>query len=168
MVRVTASSDTHTQRSETALAGPPELSVTFPGIPAAISLVRSVIGDMLAECPRADDVVLVGCEYATNAIRHSPSGLPGGVFTMRMWVRPGRVRLEVIDSGTGDWVVAPARAAGPDAESGRGLVVVAAIADACGNSGCCAWAEVTWPPLPGQDGLVSPRRAPEGQLQFLA
>src|SRR5215469_17709515 len=149
------------------LAGPPEISITFPGIPAAISLVRSVIGDMLGGCPRADDVILVGCEYATNAIRHSPSGLPGGVFTMRMWVRPGRVRLEVIDSGTGDWLVAPARVAEPDAECGRGLVVVAALADDCGNSGCRAWAEVAWPVPAGRPGVISRGQARERPLRSL-
>ena len=128
------------------MSGPPEVSITFPGIPAAISTARSVITDTLGGCPRADDVVLIGCEYATNAIRHSPSGLPGGVFTMRMWVRPGRVRLEIIDAGTGEWVDAPALDKSvPDDENGRGLIVVAALADVCGNSGSRAWAEVGWP-----------------------
>ena len=117
----------------------------MPGIPATISTVRSVIAGILGECPHADDVVLIGCEYATNAIRHSPSGLPGGVFTMRIWVKSGWVRLEIIDSGTGDWVDAPApNEPAPDEENGRGLIVVAALADACGNSGSCAWAEVGW------------------------
>ena len=108
--------------------------------------MRSVITDTLAACPRVDDVVLIGCEYATNAIRHSPSGLPGGVFTMLIWMRPQWLRLEIIDSGTGDWVDAPALAEpAPDDENGRGLIVVAALADACGNSGCRAWAEIAWP-----------------------
>jgi hypothetical protein len=128
------------------LSGLPEVSISFPGIPPAISAVRRLIADVLSGCPRVDDVVLIGCEYATNAIRHSPSGLPGGAFIMRMWVRPGWVRLEVVDSGTGDWLLAPAGSAGPppDEESGRGLIVVAAISDACGNVGCCAWAEIGW------------------------
>lgn len=148
---VTVSPSVHAQRNirlgDSWHPGPPEISLTFPGIPAAISTVRSVISDALGGTPRADEVVLIGCEYATNAIRHSPSGLPGGVFTMRMWVRAGWVRLELIDSGTGDWVDAspvPNEPATED-ENGRGLVVVAALADECGNSGCCAWAELSWP-----------------------
>ncbi len=104
--------------------------------------MRTVIANAVADSPAADDVVLVGCEYATNAIRHSPSGLPGGVFTIRMWVKPGRVRLEVIDSGTSDWVV---NLAEPESEGGRGLTVVAALADTFGHIGSCAWAEIDWP-----------------------
>lgn len=159
---MTISLDTHTKCNGTELAGLPELSLTLPGIPAAISVVRSVIAQALTDCPCTDEVALVGCEYATNAIRHSPSGLPGGVFTMRIWAWPGRVRLEIIDSGTGEWLVAPGEPAepSPDAESGRGLNVVAAIADACGNCGCRAWAEMAWP-------LVNPGRVPAGQSRFL-
>jgi anti-sigma regulatory factor (Ser/Thr protein kinase) len=148
---VTPSFDIPTQRDirrgGALLQGPPDVSITFPGIPAAVSTVRSVITDSLAGSPRVDEVVLVGCEYATNAIRHSPSGLPGGVFTMRMWIKAGWARLEIIDSGTGAWMDAPAIPAesGPDDEDGRGLIVVAALADACGHSGCCAWAEMSWP-----------------------
>ncbi len=120
---------------------PSDVAITFPGIPAATCAVRKVVADALGDSPRRDDLVLVACEYATNAIRHSPSGLPGGVFTMRMWVRPGWVRLEVTDSGTGDWVAGPADL---DGESGRGLLVVAGLADSCGHYGRCAWAEVSW------------------------
>ncbi|HET9895782.1 MAG TPA: ATP-binding protein [Streptosporangiaceae bacterium] len=116
--------------------------MSFPGIPATISAVRNVAGDSQRGCPRADDVVLIACELATNAIRHSPSGLPGGEFTMRLWVRPGWLRLEVIDQGSGDWVVAPADSGG---ESGRGLVIVAALADIFGHCGNRAFAEVSWP-----------------------
>lgn len=107
-----------------------------------ISAVRKVVADAQRGCPRVQDVVLVACELATNAIRHSPSGLPGGEFTMRLWARPGWVRLEVADQGSGDWPVVPASW---DAENGRGLVVVAALADIFGHCGNCAWAEVSWP-----------------------
>jgi serine/threonine-protein kinase RsbW len=118
--------------------------VTFPGLPAAISLVRKVVADVTAGLPRADDVVLVACEYATNAIRHSPSGLPGGEFTVRVWIRPGWVRLEVVDQGTDDWIELPEGSFLGD-ESGRGLIVVAALADLWGHSGGRVWAEITWP-----------------------
>ena len=123
------------------LAGPPDVCITFPGIPATISAVRNVVGDTQGQCPRAEDVVLVACELATNAIRHSPSGLPGGEFTMRLWARPGWVRLEVIDQGSGEWVIAPGDV---DGESGRGLIVVAALADIFGHCGNCSWAELSW------------------------
>jgi hypothetical protein len=131
-----------TEASGTLLSGSPDVCITFPGIPATISAVRNVVADAQDGCTRADDIVLVACELATNAIRHSPSGLPGGEFTMCLWSRPGWVRLEVADQGTVNWVVAPPDA---DGESGRGLVVVAALADIFGHSGNCAWAEISWP-----------------------
>jgi anti-sigma regulatory factor (Ser/Thr protein kinase) len=99
----------------------------------------------MAGTPRADDVVLIACEYATNAIRHSPSGLPGGEFTVRVWVRPGWVRLEVADLGTGDWVVLASASSEFADETGRGLIVVDAIADLWGHGGGCVWTEITWP-----------------------
>lgn len=98
----------------------------------------------MAGAPRADDVVLIGCEYATNAIRHSPSGLPGGEYIVQLWIRPGWVRLEVTDLGSGDWVAVSPACEDFDGESGRGLIVVAALADFCGHLGGCAYAEVSW------------------------
>jgi two-component sensor histidine kinase len=145
---VTSSRVTPTDRDEATgdlLAAAPDVSITFPGIPATISAVRKVVGDVMAGSPHADDLVLIGCEYATNAIRHSPSGLPGGEFTLQLWVRPGWVRLEVTDLGSGDWIAAPAGLADFDGESGRGLIVVAALADFCGHLGGCAYAEISWP-----------------------
>jgi anti-sigma regulatory factor (Ser/Thr protein kinase) len=95
--------------------------------------------------PRADDAVLIACEYATNAIRHSPSGLPGGEFTLQVWARKGWVRIEVTDLGTGDWVGAPADPASFDDENGRGLVVVAALSEIWGHAAGRVWAEIGWP-----------------------
>ena len=95
----------------------------------------------MAGSPRAEDLVLIACEYATNAIRHSPSGRPGGEFTVRVQLAPGWARLEVGDCGEADWVAPPPD---PGAESGRGLIVVAAHADICGHQRGCTWAEVTW------------------------
>jgi anti-sigma regulatory factor (Ser/Thr protein kinase) len=120
--------------------------ITFPGIPATISSVRKVVADVMAGTPRADDVVLIACEYATNAIRHSPSGLPGGEFTVRVWVRPGWVRLEVTDLGPGHWVVLTPTSSELADETGRGLIVVDALADVWDHDGGRAWAEITWPP----------------------
>jgi len=125
------------------------VSVIFPGIPAAISAVRKVVADVMAGSPRADDAVLIACEYATNAIRHSPSGLPGGEFTLRVWVRRGWVRVEVTDSGTGDWMPGPAEwdpgwDSGWGEESGRGLIVVAALSEIWGHAAGRVWAEIGW------------------------
>jgi anti-sigma regulatory factor (Ser/Thr protein kinase) len=125
------------------LPGPLAISVVFPGIPAVISAVRSVVADASAGSPRAEDIVMIASEYATNAILHSPSGLPGGEFIVMLWVKPGWARIEVHDAGVGDWAAAPCD---PDADGGRGLIIAEALADVCSHERGCAWAEVTWPP----------------------
>jgi anti-sigma regulatory factor (Ser/Thr protein kinase) len=122
------------------------VSITFPGTPPIISAVRKVVAYLMVGFPRAEDAVLIACEFATNAIRHSPSGQPGGHFTLRIWIKPGWVKLEVADLGTGNWVVRPEGPADFAHETGRGLVVVAALADIWGHSGGRAWAEISWPP----------------------
>ena len=59
---------------------------------------------------------------------------------------PGWARIEVSDSGTGEWH-AP-QDADLDAEYGRGLAIVAALADKLGHditaSGQTVWAEADW------------------------
>jgi anti-sigma regulatory factor (Ser/Thr protein kinase) len=128
------------------LPGSPDLSITFPGIPATLSAVRKVVADVMAGAPCADDLVLIACEFATNAIRHSPSGLPGGEFTLRVWVKPGWAGLEITDLGAGDWVMPPPVGSDFDDENRRGLILVAGLADLWGHSANRVWAEVTWLP----------------------
>jgi hypothetical protein len=59
---------------------------------------------------------------------------------------PGWARLEVTDAGTGQWD--PPRDGSADDEYGRGLAIVAALADKLGHdiraSGQTVWAEVAW------------------------
>jgi serine/threonine-protein kinase RsbW len=95
--------------------------------------------------PVADDVVLAASELITNAITHSRSGAPGGLFTVRVRLRPGRdIRVEVDDEG-GQWEVRVC-----DHEHGRGLTVVAALAGDAnwGVAGTCSartvWVRFGW------------------------
>lgn len=93
-----------------ALAGPrdPGLPVracrwVFPGTADQVRRARSAVAAALNDYPLADEAVLCASELATNAIRHSASGWPGGTFTVRAEIRPGRsVHLEVHDEG-GPW-----------------------------------------------------------------
>ena len=68
-----------------------------------------------------DDALLVGSELVTNAIEHGPDG--ADVY-LAATVLEGAIELLVHDSGaafeTAD--------AGPDAESGRGLLIAEALA----------------------------------------
>ncbi|MFI9061395.1 ATP-binding protein [Streptomyces sp. NPDC053429] len=93
----------------------------------------------------ADAAELVVSELVTNALRHSgaPRGRDIGVRLAR---REGRVRVEVSDAGA---VVdlAPQTATAGD-ERGRGLAIVAALAERWGcrprphGIGKAVWAEV--------------------------
>jgi anti-sigma regulatory factor (Ser/Thr protein kinase) len=109
-----------------------------PATPKTVTFERSYIGtadqvrqvraDLTAVakgCPVADDLVLLGSELATNAVVHSRSGLPGGLFTVRAEVCLGdSAWLEVEDQG-GPWIE---RERADEDENGRGLALVAALA----------------------------------------
>jgi anti-sigma regulatory factor (Ser/Thr protein kinase) len=123
-----------------------ETAVTFPGLPAIVPSVRKFVRGILADSPCAEDMELIAAELASNAIRHSPAGQHGGEFTVTLRTGPGWARIEVTDTGTGEWH-AP-QVAAPDAEYGRGLAIVAALADKLGHditaSGQTVWAETDW------------------------
>ena len=96
---------------------------SYLGTQDQVRQVRADLAPIVDGYPMADDFVLLASELATNAIVHSRSGLPGGLFTVRAQVRPGDFAcLEVEDQG-GPWIE---RA--PDEEYGRGLTLVAALA----------------------------------------
>ncbi|WP_030620326.1 ATP-binding protein [Streptomyces sclerotialus] len=93
--------------------------------------------------PRTGDALLCVSELATNALRHGVP--PGRAFRLRLYQYgddSGTVRIEVHDSGPG-WprTQCPAR----DAEYGRGLLLVAAVADKWGvgerDPGKIVWCE---------------------------
>lgn len=123
-----------------------ETSVTFPGLPAIIPSARRFVRGILVGSPRADDMELITAELASNAILHSPSGETGGEFTLTVCTAPGWARLEVTDAGTGQWSAPRDNSA--DDEYGRGLAIVAALADKLGHDirsdGQTVWAEVAW------------------------
>jgi serine/threonine-protein kinase RsbW len=114
-------------------------SRTFRGtsdqIAAVRCFVRSAFGNHLA----CDDAVLVASELAANAVAHTASGDEGGTFTVHLaTVSAERVAMFVTDQGGP--TVAKARHADVDAESGRGLDIVTAIASlfvVAGNADWC-------------------------------
>ncbi|MER7109524.1 ATP-binding protein [Streptomyces sp. NPDC000229] len=81
---------------------------------------------------RAGDVLLCVSELATNALVHGVPPGRGFRLHLRRERDGGLLRVEVHDSGGGEvWAEAP----GVDAESGRGLVLVAALSDTWGVGG---------------------------------
>ncbi|GGS96126.1 ATP-binding protein [Streptomyces cinerochromogenes] len=112
----------------------------------SVRLAREFVRGTLTEwaaAERSDDVLLCVSELATNALLH---GVPAGRgFLLRLELhRDGALRVEVHDSGPGE-VRAPE--ASPDSEHGRGLLLVAALADKWGvgerNPGKIVWCEFT-------------------------
>lgn len=78
-------------------------SMTYPGRPASVRAARRLVRGVLAGSPLVDDLELIVSELATNAIRHTPSGWDGGMFTITIRYGPGMARIEVEDDGNGQW-----------------------------------------------------------------
>jgi anti-sigma regulatory factor (Ser/Thr protein kinase) len=123
-----------------------ETAVTFPGLPAIVPSARRFVRGILDDSPRCDDMELIAAELISNAILHSPSGGNGGEFTVTVRAGEGWARVEVFDTGTGEWH--PPEGEDLDAEYGRGLAIIAALADKFGHNvnanGQTMWAEVSW------------------------
>ena len=123
-----------------------ETSITYPGLPAIVPSARRFVRGVLAGSPRADDMELIASELITNSILHTPAG-EGGEFTVCIRTGTGWARIEVSDTGTGQWH--PRHDSRPDDEYGRGLAIIAALADKFGHdaahSGQTLWAEINWP-----------------------
>jgi anti-sigma regulatory factor (Ser/Thr protein kinase) len=124
-----------------AAAGTRRHTGIFPAEPGQVRRARAALAGWLGGWPLADEAILVCSEFATNSVVHSASR-DGGAFTLRVEVRPDRVRIEVEDAG-GPWHDGLRDDGRP-----HGFDVVAAIAgagnwgidgDACGRT---AWARL--------------------------
>jgi hypothetical protein len=124
---------------------PPRFRRSFAGQPGQVARARHFVAAALADCPAATDAVLLTSELATNAVQHSATGW-GGSFVVAISHAPGRVRVTVTDDGSATW---PAVAAAGDelAVSGRGLLLVDALASRWGLAG--------HPGEPGLDGTAA-------------
>lgn len=118
-----------------------------PHAPGSVSLVRRSVVEELHRCavpePVVQDAALVVSELVGNAVRHGQP-LPGGGLEVDCRVDRGRVQVTVVEGGTG-----PLRGPVPvdrDAEGGRGLLIVEALAGAWGvrpaPGGCAVWVEL--------------------------
>lgn len=123
-------------------------SAVLAGTAASSSAARRLVTEALAvagACPAAGDARAIVSELAANAVQHTRSG------------KGGEVRVTVA-SAPGEWVLVLVGDDGPDipgavpaipaqrasAESGRGLLLVAALSDACGYAGGLSWALLPW------------------------
>ncbi|MER5809611.1 ATP-binding protein [Streptomyces sp. NPDC002033] len=123
-----------------------------PG-PRAPGRARALLrGQCAAWCvgvEAADTAELLLSELVTNAVRHSGAP-PGREIGVRVARYAGVLRVEVADAG--DLVELAPGDAGEWDERGRGLRIVAALADRWGQCprrhgiGKAVWAEIGWGP----------------------
>ncbi len=142
-----------------------------PAEPASVGLVRRMLSASLVSTRRArlDDLLLATSELVTNAIVHGE-----GAVAVTVWPGPVVFRVEVSDNG--EATPQPRQDHQEDDETGRGLVIVAALATRWGvwpkrhGPGKTVWfemgesaGELRGPARQGGPGLgVSPRRARSG------
>lgn len=131
-------------------------TITYPGTLTNVSLARRRVRDFLRRSPRADEAELIAAELTSNAVLYTPSGEDGGTFTITVQYGADWARIEVFDLGTEPWHCILDDGPLTDdipvsgfAECGRGLRMVAAIADeygheVSGSKGQACWATVTW------------------------
>jgi serine/threonine-protein kinase RsbW len=117
----------------------------FPGKDPQLAVLRRWLALLLPECGARDDLTYVASELAANAVAHTASGRPGGLFVVVVTWSPSVVRIAVADGGAPS---GPHMVADPAGERGRGLLVVTGLAartGVCGDRrGRLVWADVPW------------------------
>ncbi|MGN9782532.1 ATP-binding protein [Nonomuraea sp. ZG12] len=107
---------------------------TFPGTLDQIPYARHFTRYLLAESDHRHDAELITGELAANAVRHTTSGRSNGTFIVEISRTTATTTIGVYDYGRGG-VPRFGRLFGIDAEHGRGLAIVAALADQFGYEG---------------------------------
>jgi two-component sensor histidine kinase len=98
------------------------LESSYPGRADQARYVRADLAAISTGFPAAENLVLLTSELVANAVLHSRSGHPGGLFTVRVVFYLGDYAwVEVADQG-GTWTKGK-----HDEEHGRGLAIVAAV-----------------------------------------
>jgi anti-sigma regulatory factor (Ser/Thr protein kinase) len=105
----------------------------FPGHRDQVAYARRFVRATLGPVPVLDDAVLLVSELCTNALLHTASG-QGGTFEVAICLNQLSIHVEVRDGGAPRSPTA-AQPAVTLAEDGRGLGLVALLADRWGHSG---------------------------------
>ncbi|MFI1536520.1 ATP-binding protein [Streptomyces anandii] len=101
--------------------------LTCPGFPEEVSRARRWTRDILRGSPLAEDAELIVSELSANAILHTASGRDSGSFHLVLAVSAQIIALSVTDGG-GAGTAPKAKHQDENAEHGRGLGMVSAIA----------------------------------------
>jgi anti-sigma regulatory factor (Ser/Thr protein kinase) len=139
--------------------------LTLPPDPASVARARRYVSEALAaagiDSATREPAVLLTSELVTNGIIHG-----GSHVDVRLDLAQDALRVEVVDSGCGCPV---AEAVAPDAEHGRGLMIVSGLASRwgveLGSSRTAVWFELSCPRSPTRrerprllDAVVGPVR----------
>jgi anti-sigma regulatory factor (Ser/Thr protein kinase) len=133
---------------------PPAAWIALPRSPASVAAARRFIEARAAAWSfpelASQQLVLIGSELVTNAVLHARTEL-----TLTLELREDRVRISVKDRSKAPATLRHYR---PDALTGRGLGVVAALSDTWGVS-AAADGKVVWAELGanGDDPAAAPR-----------
>ncbi|MFM9368124.1 ATP-binding protein [Streptomyces sp. Da 82-17] len=87
---------------------------------------------------RVEEILVCVSELATNALQHTP---PGRMFRVGLTLTPDVLHLEVHDAGGGTPQV---REASEDDDRGRGLLLVAMLADDWGTTRRDGPGKIVW------------------------
>lgn len=130
-----------------------EFSMRFTSSPRGARLARRLVSHRLDTwghpyaSPANETLTLIAAELAANAVRHGH--VPGRDFHLRLTGGAGTLRIEVSDTRTERVPLLTHHSPPGDAESGRGLLVVARLASRWAVSprtdapGKTVWAELS-------------------------
>jgi anti-sigma regulatory factor (Ser/Thr protein kinase) len=141
-----------------------EFTMRFSSTPRGARLARRLVANRLDAwghpytSPANETLTLITGELAANAVTHGR--IPGRDFEVRLIATSGTLRVEVTDTRAERLPSTSPHEPPGDAESGRGLLLVASLADAWSvmprhnAPGKTVWAEVHRPPT-GQSPTFS-------------
>ena len=145
-------SDITTARAPHTPAHDHEFAMAFTSTPRGARLARRLVSHRLDEWGYGygsvvnDSLTLIAAELVANAVQHGH--VPGRDFHLRLTAAPDALRVEVTDTRTERMPPRSVHEAPGDAESGRGLLLVARLATCWGTDprtaapGKTVWAEL--------------------------
>ncbi|WP_279616888.1 ATP-binding protein [Streptomyces caeruleatus] len=154
-----------------------EFAMQFTSTPRGARLARRLVSHRLNEwghpytTPTNETLTLIAAELTANAVRHGH--VPGRDFHLQLTLTASTFRIEVTDTRAEKRPSSTPPTLAPDAESGRGLLLVATLADEWGVTprpaapGKTVWAELL---VPSPDPMT-PRQAesaPASRIQVQA
>lgn len=134
-------------------------TLVLPFAPPSAAVARAAVANGLRRrgvVPmRSDDAALVVSELVGNSLRHADAR-PDGTLLVSWDLVDDEIVVEVTDGGTGEPVM---QKAGAEAATGRGLVVIDALARRWGTrydgGGTTVWAVLRLPAGMRRDGMAA-------------